>query len=212
MVESVLWIGALVLAGVATVLLVLVMQRNRRSRSAVFERLDDRLAATHDTRGTHLERPPRVIAMRRVPAASQPNDRRSTASGDTRKKRVRDGSTDARDEPTYVVPVIEVELGSRTPPSEELVYDFVASVLEAVHPELPEDVTCSHYDVQFRFGPDGLFVSRSCLRIAVPAEMADRLIADDRFRAHDLRRAIKREDDGDEETPPVHWGDCDSSG
>ena len=197
MVESVLWVGALVLAGVASVLLVLVMQRNRRSRSAVFERLDDRLAATHDTRGTHLERPPRVIAMRRIPVASATSDRRDATTGD--------GST-------HVVPVIEVDLGSRTPPSEELVYDFVASVLEAVHPELPEDGTCSHYDVQFRFGPDGLFVSRSCLRIAVPAAMADRLIADDRFRAHDLRRAIKREDDGDEETPPVHWGDCDSSG
>ena len=197
MVESVLWIGALVLAGVATVLLVLVMQRNRRSRSAVFERLDERLAATHDTRGTHLERPPRVIAMRRVPAASSPSDRRDATTGE--------GST-------HVVPVIEVELGSRTPPSEELAYEFVASVIEAVHPDLPEDVTLAHYDVQFRFGPDGLFVSRSCLRIAVPAAMADRLLEDDRFQPLDLQRAIKREDDGDEETPPVHWGDCDSSG
>ena len=205
MVESVLWIGALVLAGVATVLLVLVMQRNRRSRSATIDRLDRILAETHDTRGTHLERPPRVIAMRRVPSTSEPNDRRSTESVDTREARPRDGST-------HVVPVIEVELGSQTPPSEELAYEFVASVLAAIHPEIPDETTVSHYDVQFRFGPGGLFVSRSCLRIAVPAAMADRFLGEDRYRTLDLMRDVKRADDGDETRPPVHWGDCDQSG
>ena len=205
MIESVLWAGALVLAGVATVLLVLVMQRNRRSRSATIDRLDRRLAETHDTRGTHLERPPRVIAMRRTPAASQSSDRRSTASSDSREVR-------SRDEPPHVVPVIEVELGSQTPPSEQLAYDFVASVLAAIHPEIPDERTVSHYDVQFRFGPSGLFVSRSCLRIAVPATMADRLVGDERYRTLDLMRDVKRADDGDETTPPVHWGDCDQSG
>ncbi|WP_290816882.1 hypothetical protein [Halovivax sp.] len=181
MVEEALIVGSFALAALATVLLVRILRRNRRRRGAPTGRLNDRLAETHTVERTHLERPPRVSELATV------------------------GRTD--DGAPVVVPIVEVELGSTEPPSEELAFEFVASVLRAIHPELSER-SVRHYDVRFRFGPSGLLVSRNCMRIAVTPALAERLVAEDDYRPRDLRRAVRRADDGDEAEAPVLWGEC----
>ena len=188
MLELALFAGSFVLAAVATALLFRVRRRTRASAAVpsgdrdLRERLDASLAEAHPVERTHLERPPRLHQL-------------ATRRGDDGQRRL--------------IPVIRVELGSTEPPSETLAFEFVASVLEAVHPlSTDEGATIEQYDVQFRFGPDGLFVSRSCFRVAVPVVLAVRLVTEDDYRAHELRRDVKAGDDGDEETPPVLWGDC----
>lgn len=145
-------------------------------------RLEDRLAETHSTRRTHLERPPTVRTLAAV---------------------------DRDDDPVYV-PVVRVDLGTTDAPGSELVFEFVVSVLEAIHPVLAaDDVGVRHYDVEFTFGPDGLLVSGECRRVSIPPELADRLVTDERYRAFDLERDVERGDDGSDEAP-VTWGACTS--
>ena len=181
MLAEALIVGSFALAALATVWLFRILRHNRRQRRAPAGRIDERLAESHSTTRIHLERPPRLRALPTV-------------------DRTGDG------EPV-VVPVIRVELGMTEPPGMGLAFEYVASVLEAVQPELV-DVSVRHYDVQFRFGPDGLLVSRTCFRVSVPPELADRLVTDENYRAHDLRRDVEDGDDGDPETAPVLWADC----
>ncbi len=206
MIEAALFVGAFVLAAVASVWLAVVLRRNRRARSATIERLNERLAETHDTRSSHLERPPSVVRLVRLNEPPATGENRGQTERAAEKATVADEPTGR--EATSVVPVIQVELGSTEPPGTELAFDFVASVLEAVHPELAGAVPVRHYDVQFRFGPDGLLVSRNCFRVAVTPALADRLLTEETYRTHDLRRDVKAADDGDEETAPVLWGEC----
>lgn len=179
--EAIAIAGVFGLAALSTALLAYVLVRARRSGRGRHRHLDERLAETHTERRTHLEAPPTI---------------RDVVAVD----RTEDG------EP-IVVPIVHVDLGSIDVPSLDLVFEFVASVLEAIHPEL-RDGRVRHYDVHFEFGPDGLFVSRLCQRVSVPPELADRLLTDDRYRAFDLRRDVERGDDGDERTAPVLWGKC----
>ncbi|MFP9191826.1 hypothetical protein [Natronosalvus vescus] len=181
--ELLLVAGTFVLAAVATAALLIVRSRLDRSHSDRIRRLEECLAESHTVERTHLERPPAVRELAVV-------------------ERIED------DEPVYV-PVVRVELGMTDPPSMELVFEFVASVLEAIHPVLEEkDVRVRHYDVQFTFGPSGLFVSRLCQRVSIPPALADRLCADARYRPIDLRRDVESGDDGGDETAPVLWGSC----
>ena len=154
-------------------------RRRRHSNPALVARLDDRLAETHTERRTHLERPPAVRELAVV----------GRVAGD----------------PVYA-PVVRVDLGTADTPGLELVFEYVASVLEAIHPEL-EAERVRRYDVEFTFGPGGLLVSGECRRVSVPAELADRLVDEPRYRARDLRRDVKRGDDGTD-APPVVWGEC----
>ena len=166
------------LAALSTILLAMVLRRNRRSRSARQRHLDERLAETHDPARTHLEKPPRV----RTVGTSGPDD-------------------DPR-----LVPVVQVILGMTEPPGPDLTFEYVASVIEAVQPALREE-SIHRYDVEFSFGPDGLLVSRLCQRVAVPADLANRLTEEDEYRAFDLRRDVAaREADGD--PAAESWGEC----
>ncbi|WIV66697.1 hypothetical protein [Natrialbaceae archaeon AArc-T1-2] len=108
-------------------------------------------------------------------------------------------------EATYV-PVVRIDLETTDAPGLDLLVEYVADVLETIHPEL-EDERVRHYDVQFTFGPDGLFVPSECRRIAVPPTMAERLVADADYRAHDLQRDLEDGDDGGADAPVV-WSDC----
>ncbi|MFP8956021.1 hypothetical protein ACLI4Y_04780 [Natrialbaceae archaeon A-CW3] len=181
--ELVLVAGTFVLAAVATITLVIVRRRLDRSYSDRVRRLEERLEESHTVERTHLERPPQIRTLAVV-------------------DRTQDG------DPVYV-PIVRVDLGSTEAPSMELVFEFVASVLEAIHPVFAEeDVRVRHYDIQFTFGPSGLFVSRLCQRVSVPPGVAKRVCRDDGYRAFDLRRDVERGDDGDENTAPVLWGDC----
>lgn len=182
--ERLLIAGTFVLAIVATVALVVVRSRLDRSHSDRIDRIGERLAETHSVDRTHLERPPAVRDLAVV-------------------DRTDDGH------PVYV-PVIRIDLGMTEAPSMDLVFEFVASTLEAIHPlfEADADVRVRHYDVQFTFGPSGLFVSRLCQRVSVPLELADRLCRDAKYRKFDLQRDVRDGNAGDGETPPVMWADC----
>ncbi|WP_255192562.1 hypothetical protein [Natronobeatus ordinarius] len=177
-------VAVVLVTGVAIVIRRRGRDRRRGHSNPTFVcRLDDRLAETHTERRTHLERPPTVRELAVV-------DR---VEGD----------------PVYV-PVVRVDLGTADTPGLELVFEYVASVLEAIHPELADE-RVRHYDLQFTFGPGGLLVSGECRRVSVPPELADRLVSEPRYRPRDLHRDVKRGDDGGEEAP-VLWGDCRSDG
>ncbi|MCU4974752.1 hypothetical protein OB955_18695 [Halobacteria archaeon AArc-m2/3/4] len=117
-----------------------------------------------------------------------------------------------------LVPIVRVPLGTTDTPGMELVFDYVADVLAAVHPVFDAaDDPVSHYDVQFTFGPDGLLVSGECRRVGVPVELADRLVTDSSYRAHGLRQDVESRADGEdgdedgdenEDDRAVLWGEC----
>ncbi len=177
-------LGGLLLAAIAAGVVVAARRRRAPGSSRDLERrLEDRLAEAHTERRTHLERPPTVRELAVV-------DRVEGA-------------------PVYV-PVVRIDLGTADTPGLELIFEYVASVLEAIHPEL-EAERVRHYDVQFTFGPGGLLVSGECRRVSVPPELADRLVSEPRYRPRDLHRDVKRGDDGGDDAP-VLWGDCRSDG
>lgn len=59
------------------------------------------------------------------------------------------------------------------------------------------DERVRHYDVEFRFGPDGLLLEGECRRVSVPIGLADESLENDRYRAFDLWQGVER-GDGDE--------------
>ena len=151
----------------------------------VLERtLEERLAETMGPgTGTHLERAPTVRRLAVVDTAE-------TGTG----------------EREALVPVVRVDLGTVDPPGPTLRFEYVAAVLEAIHPvfvERDERVHC--YDIEFAFGPGGLLVGGECRRVSVAPEMAARCCEDDGFRTVALRRAVTRAD-RDDETPTTAWG------
>ena len=186
--EAFLIVGVFVLAAVSTALLVVVRRRTggtNRAGGELAGKLQARLDETHPTERTHLDTPPRV---RRLEVADR------TRAG----------------EPIYV-PVVRIDFETVEPPGQELAFEFVAGVLEAIHPVLSTaDVEVAHYDVEFTFGPDGLLVSRLCQRISVTPALADRLCEEPSFRPRDLRLAVKRADDGTSPAPAA-WRECRSS-
>ena len=181
--ETLLIVGTFVLAIVATLALVAVRRRLDRSYETRVKMLEDRLAETQSVERTHLEGPPTI-----------------------RELAVVDRTDDGR--PVYV-PIVRIDLGMTEAPSMDLVFEFVGSALEAIHPvlEADPDVRVRHYDVQFAFGPSGLFVSRLCQRVSVPLDLAERYCTNAQFRTHALQRAMKSRDDGTDD-PPVVWGSC----
>lgn len=107
-----------------------------------------------------------------------------------------------------LVPVATIPLAAAEPEMED-VRSLTADVLREVHPVF-RDEHVHHYDVRFEFGEGwfGGLEGQHCRRMAVPPELADRLIDDPGYRPDDLARDVREADDGDEVTPPVHWGDC----
>ncbi|MFU8869196.1 hypothetical protein [Natronococcus sp.] len=171
------------LLALALVGAVLVVRRGRkRRRSPLEEAVDDRLAESMGPgTGSHLERAPRI---RRLAVLDE----------------------DAG-EPVYA-PRIRIDLGTTDAPGMELVFEYVAGVLEASHPVFEEhDERVAYYDVELTFGPDGLLVSGECRRVTVPAELVERLLEDDRYRAFDLRRDIERAD-GNDDSVAALWKPC----
>jgi hypothetical protein len=175
-------IVALLLVGALVGSVWAVRYGRSRRRSPLEETIDDRLAESMAPgRGSHLERAPTV---RRLAVVEE-----------------RGG------EPVYA-PRIRIELGTTDAPGMEMVFEYVASALEAVHPAFEEHgERVARYDVEFTFGPDGLLVDGECRRVTVPAALADELVANDRYRAFDLRRDVER-DDGDDESAAALWEQC----
>ncbi|MDG5818380.1 hypothetical protein [Natronococcus sp. A-GB7] len=167
---------------VALVATVLIVRSGRSRRSPLEEAIDDRLAASMAPgTGSHLERAPRV---RRLALAEE-----------------------GASEPVYA-PRIRIALGTTDAPGMKMVFEYVANALETIHPVVEEhDERVAYYDVEFTFGPDGLLVDGECRRVTVPAELVERLLEDDRYRAFDLRRDIERAD-GDDGSVATLWAAC----
>lgn len=184
-----LFVGVGVAVIFATVLCGAVVVRRRRSsssqgRDALADALEARLAETLSPgRGSHLERAPTV-----------------------RRLAIVDGDGD---ESTFV-PIVRIDLGTTDAPGLDLVFEYVADVLEAIHPALEErNARVDHYAVEFAFGPDGLLVDGECRRVAVRPELAAKLLEHDDYRAFDLRRDAERADRDDAVTSL--WGECRST-
>ncbi|TYT60333.1 hypothetical protein [Natrialba swarupiae] len=185
MTETSAAVAVAVLVGIG--LVVIAGRRLRtRDRRALVRDLEDRLeAGMAPGTGSHLESAPTVRRLAVLEAtASEGND--PTAA---------------------VVPVVRVDFETTDAPGMDLVFEYVADVLEAIHPVLTNRDDCvAHYDVEFTFGPGGLVVEGECRRVSVPPEFADRLLEDEEYRAFDLRRDVERGDRS--EGPPVLWGEC----
>ncbi|MFC4439159.1 MULTISPECIES: hypothetical protein [Natrialbaceae] len=151
------------------------------NRGPLMDEIDGRLAETLPPgRGSHLEQAPTV---RRLAVSAE------------------------RDGESVYIPVIRIEFGTTDAPGTRIVFEYVADVLEAIHPVFEaRDERVAHYDVEFRFGPDGLLVDGECRRVSVPIEFADELLENDSYRAFDLWRDVER-GDGDE-TVTTLWGAC----
>ncbi len=105
-----------------------------------------------------------------------------------------------------VVPIVELTLDMDDEPDRAAGYRIAAGVLEAVHPEY-SDSHVRNYDVHLVYG-DGSWVSQpDKRRIAITPALVERLSREPDFDAHDLRREVETQDDGDDEIPPVAWGE-----
>ncbi|MDG5762049.1 hypothetical protein QA600_22290 [Natronococcus sp. A-GB1] len=178
--RTVLAASLLVVALVAAVLIVRIARSRRRS--PLEAAIDDRLADSMGPEtGSHLKHAPRVRRLAVV-------EKRGA-------------------EPVYA-PQIRIELGTTDAPGMEMVFEYVASALEAIHPVIEDhDEHVAQYDIEFTFGPDGLLVSGECRRVTVPVELAEKLLEDDRYLAFDLRRDVERAD-GDAESVAALWQPC----
>ncbi|WP_049890259.1 hypothetical protein [Natronorubrum sulfidifaciens] len=153
-----------------------------RGRHTLANDLDERLAERLETgTATHLEQSPTV---RRIAVV------------------------DSETETPLVVPIVRVDLETTDAPGMTLLFEYVAAVLEAIHPILDErEERVDHYDVEFTFGPGGLFVEGECRRVSVAPELAARLLERERYGAFELCRDVKRADK-DDDSPTVLWGNC----
>jgi hypothetical protein len=169
------------LVGLACVALLVRYAFSTEDRSPLAAALDARLEeALGPKTGSHLDRAPRVRRL--------------------------DVVEERAEEPVYAL-CVRVDLGTTDAPGTKLVFEFVASVLEAVHPVFENwDGGVAYYDVEFTFGPNGLFVDGECARVTVPAELADEFVEDERYRAFDLRRDVERADRT--ESVATSWGAC----
>ncbi|MDJ1432420.1 hypothetical protein [Halostagnicola sp. A-GB9-2] len=192
-------IGPLVALAITILLLTLFWRRRGGSSTdgstdvsktnRLAHQLENALEDDHPETRTHLESPPTVRDLSVVGAGEE-------------------------GEPVSV-PTVRIDLGTIDAPKLNFVFEYVASVLETIHPILEdEEVRVRRYDVQFTFGPDGLLVSGECREVSVPPSMATRLLEEDGYRALELRRDVERGDDGTDRhgendgSRPVLWGEC----
>ncbi|SIS04662.1 hypothetical protein [Natronorubrum thiooxidans] len=175
----------LFLAGVGLTLFVRYRWQTRIRRALAAD-LDERLAAALPTgTASHLEQSPTI---------------RRLAVVDTRG----DNETET---PVYV-PIVRVDLETTDAPGMKLLLEYVAAVLEAIHPVLEaREEAVHHYDVEFTFGPDGLFVEGECRRVSVAPELADQLLESARYGPFELWRDVKRADSNGD-SPTALWSDC----
>ncbi|AFZ74341.1 hypothetical protein [Natronobacterium gregoryi] len=176
-------LAVLGLLGAATVI---YRRRNRGSRPELTAALDTALAdALPAGRGTHLEQPPQGRGID-----------------------VLEGEEGDETMETRLAPAVRIDLETADTPGMELVFDYVADVLEAIHPVLEDhDEPVVRYDLEFSFGPDGLLVDGERRRVTVPATFAERLLEEETYRAFDLRKDVERVDEREDEVGTL-WAAC----
>lgn len=168
-----------------------LLRRRSATPTDLERRAEEALAAALSPGvGTHLESPARLHTVDRdsVPPIDRSGQRSAVSRYD-------DPSRSIDGDETRVVPRIEIPLETMDAPRPSLAAAYVADAIEAVHPIVSADARVSRYAIEFAYGPGGLLVGRERLRIAVPGEVADRLVEDDRFPVRDVERAIERADE-----------------
>lgn len=111
-----------------------------------------------------------------------------------------------RDGDPIVVPVATVELDADEDPDRASGYRIAAAMLGALHPEYT-DSHVRNYDILLAYGDSSWVSGGEKRRIAVTPDLAERLAREPDFDAADLRREVESRDDGDDEIPPVAWGE-----
>ena len=112
-----------------------------------------------------------------------------------------------RDGDPIYVPVIDVDLALEEPDL-AAAYRITGAIVRALRPVFAEDHV-RHYDVVFAYGERAWrgFGEKEKRRIAVTPDLVERLDREPSFDDRDLRREIEDRDDGDDEIPPVAWGE-----
>lgn len=110
-----------------------------------------------------------------------------------------------RDGDPIYVPVVEVALASDDPDL-DAAYRITGAIVTALE-SVFADEHVRHYDVLFALGDSSWWETADRRRIAVTPDLVARLGREPSFDARDLRRAIEERDDGDDEIPPVAWGE-----
>ncbi|SDJ39564.1 hypothetical protein [Natronorubrum texcoconense] len=205
---AVLGVVAAFLSGLS-IAMVVRHRRRRHARSELADALDDRLAeALGPGTGSHLERSP---AVRRIAVVDADAESRSGPAGEGDGSAGEGGGSTDEDDRAMLVPIVRVDLETTDAPGMKIILEYVADVLEAIHPELEaRDERVHRYDVEFTFGPGGLIVAGECRRVSVAPELAARLLEDERYGAFELRRDVERAD-RDDDSPTALWDDCRSS-
>lgn len=112
-----------------------------------------------------------------------------------------------RDGDPVLLPWIDVDLTTAADPDRAAAYRIAAEIVEAVHPAF-RDEHVRQYDVVFEYGETSLLSWSGDKRlIAVRPRQAERLTREPEFDARALRDRLETLDDGDDEIPPVAWGE-----
>lgn len=107
-----------------------------------------------------------------------------------------------------VVPVARFSLGEHVEkPDRDLVWDLVGEAANALQGPF-DDVFVRHYDIQFTFDGDELFEAEECRCVALTDALVDRFATDSGFTLDNLRDAVEKADDIDDEIAPVAWGEA----
>ncbi|OVE84136.1 hypothetical protein [Natronolimnobius baerhuensis] len=115
-------------------------------------------------------------------------------------------NTNRDGDPVYV-PVVELTLETEDDPELAAVYRLTATILRRLHPHF-RDVHVRQYDLVFSYGTTSWWhwdVTKR--RISARPQDVDALTRDAGFDAVDLRERLEEGDDGDDEIPPVAWGE-----
>lgn len=115
-------------------------------------------------------------------------------------------TTNRDGDPVYV-PLVEVALETTDEPDRASVYRIAATIVRQLHPHF-RDEHVRQYDVVFAYGETSFWnweVEKR--RIAVRPRQAERLERDPEFGPAELRERLEELDDGDDEIPPVAWGE-----
>lgn len=117
-------------------------------------------------------------------------------------------NTNRDGDPVYV-PLVEIDLALETTdePDMERVYRIAAAILETLHPRF-RDVHVRQYDIVFTYGDTSFWNwEPTQRRIAARPDDAERLTREPGFGPAELREHLETHDDGDDEIPPIAWGE-----
>lgn len=112
-----------------------------------------------------------------------------------------------RDDEPVLIPWIDISFTTDDDPDKAAAYRIAAEVVKALH-SVFRDVHVRQYDIVFQVSdPTWLDWSGEQRLIAVRPRQADRLTSEPNFDVRSFRNRLEELDDGDDEIPPVAWGE-----